>query len=214
MTITADLFLYWVGLAAVAAMAAAGVLEAERNRTDLVGAIFIAMASALAGGTVRDVLLDRQVFWVADQTYLLTAAGAGVLIFFVIRERPVPARLFLYPDAVGLALFTVFGTQAALQWNTPWFVATLMGVTTAVFGGIARDVLCNRIPLVMQRGELYATAAWLGSLVVVAIPEFGGDRITAGWCGMAVVLIVRLAAMHFALRLPVIEKNKVTPGSD
>jgi uncharacterized membrane protein YeiH len=205
--ISADLFLYWVGLAAVAAMAAAGVLEAERTRTDLVGAIFIAMASALAGGTVRDVLLDRQVFWVADQTYLLTAAGGGVLIFFLIRERPIPARLFLYPDAIGLALFAVVGTQAALQWNTPWFVASLMGVTTAVFGGIARDLLCNRMPLVMQRGELYATAAWIGSLVVIGVPQLGGDRIVAGWAGMAVVLAIRLAAMHFALRLPVIDKH-------
>lgn len=200
-------FLYWTGLAAVAAMAAAGVLEAERQRTDLIGAIFIAIASALAGGTLRDVLLDRPVFWVIDQSYLLTAVVAGALIFFLTREKPISVRLFLYPDAIGLALFVVVGTQAALAIGTPWFVASLMGVTTGVFGGIARDLLCNRMPLVMQRGELYATAAWIGALVVIVLPEYGVSRIASGWAGMGTVLLIRLAAMHFALRLPVIEKQ-------
>lgn len=189
-------------------MAAAGVLEAERKRTDLIGAIFLAMASSLAGGTLRDLLLDRAVFWVADQTYLLTAAVSGTLTFFLIRERSIPSRLFLYPDAVGLALFAVVGTQVAIQAGAPWFVASLMGVTTGVFGGVARDLLCNRVPLVMQRGELYATAAWVGSLVVVMIPEIGASKVAAGWAGMATVLVVRLAAMQFSLRLPVIEKQR------
>jgi len=215
MKITLDVFLYWVGISAVAAFAAAGVLEAERKRVDLVGAIFIAFAAALAGGTLRDVLLDRKVFWIADQTYLLTALVAGVLTFFAARHRPIPARLFLYPDAVGLALFTVAGTQVAREWQAPWAVASLMGVTTGVFGGIARDILCNRMPLVMQRGELYATAAWLGSLVVIAVQEYGYGRVNAGWAGMAVILVSRLLAMHFSLKLPGLESEpEQSPSPD
>lgn len=200
--VSLDLFLYWVGLAAVAVSAITGILEAERKHLDLVGAIFVAFATALAGGTVRDVLLDRQVFWVADQTYLLVAFASAILTFFAARRRTIPARLFLYPDAVGLALFTVVGTQAGLQWNAPWMVVSLMGVTTGVFGGIARDLLCNRIPLVMQRGELYATASWLGSLVVIGLHALEVDSINAGWAGMVTVLLVRLGAMHFSIRLP------------
>jgi uncharacterized membrane protein YeiH len=204
--IAPDALLHAVGLAAVAATAAAGVLEAERKRIDLVGAVFIALAAALAGGTLRDVLLDRKVFWVADQSHLLAAMLAGVLTFFAARRRAIPARLFLYPDAIGLALFTVVGTQVALQAGSPWLVASLMGVTTGVFGGIARDLLCNRMPLVMQRGELYATASWFGALLVIAVAELGGSPMAAAWTGMGTVLAIRLLAMHFSLRLPVLEE--------
>lgn len=200
--VSRETFLYWVGMAAVAVNAMAAILEAERKQLDLVGAVFIAFAAALAGGTVRDVLLDRQVFWIADQTYLMVAFVAAIATFFAGRRRNIPARLFLYPDAVGLALFTVVGTQAALQWNAPWLVASLMGVTTGVFGGIARDMLCNEIPLVMRAGELYATAAWIGTLVVIGLDAYGVDSIDAGWAGMATVLLVRLLAMHFRIGLP------------
>lgn len=206
--ITRETFLYWVGMAAVAVNAMAAILEAERKQLDLVGGIFIAFAAALAGGTVRDVLLDRQVFWVADQTYLMVAFIAAMATFFAGRHRNIPERLFLYPDAVGLALFTVVGTQAALQWNAPWLVASLMGVTTGVFGGIARDMLCNEIPLVMRTGELYATASWFGTLVVIALHANGASSVNAGWGGMATVLIVRLAAMHFRITLPTLSKRQ------
>ena len=208
MQLSLDLFLYWVALAAVAISATTGVLEAERKNLDLVGAVFVAFAAALAGGTTRDVLLDRQIFWIADQTYLLVAFSSAILTFFAARHRPIPARLFLYPDAIGLALFTVTGTQAAMQWNAPWMVASLMGVTTGVVGGIARDLLCNRIPLVMQRGELYATASWLGALVVIVLHEIELGGIYAGWAGMATVLIVRLASMHFRITLPTLSDRQ------
>lgn len=206
--INREIFLYWFGMAAVAVNAMAAILEAERKHLDLVGAIFVAFAAALAGGTVRDVLLDRQVFWVADQTYLMIAFVAAVATFFASRHRNIPERLFLYPDALGLALFTVVGTQAALQLNAPWMVASLMGVTTGVFGGIARDMLCNEIPLVMRTGELYATAAWIGSLAVIALDAYGVGSVNAGWAGMATVLIVRLLAMHFSIRLPSLADRK------
>lgn len=211
--VSREAFLYWVGMSAVAVNAMAAILEAERKQLDLVGAVFIAFAAGLAGGTFRDVLLDRQVFWVSDQTYLMVAFAAAIATFFAGRHRNIPERLFLYPDAVGLALFTVVGTQAALQWNAPWMVASLMGVTTGVFGGIARDMLCNEIPLVMRTGELYATAAWFGTLVVIALHAYGVGSVNAAWAGMATVLLVRLAAMHFRITLPSLAPHQ-TPDKD
>ena len=107
--------LYWIGLVAVAVNALTGVLDAGRKQMDLVGAVMVGCATALGGGTVRDVLLDRTVFWIADQTYLLVSLATALAVFFAVRGLKLPQRLFLIPDAVGLALFTIAGTQIALR---------------------------------------------------------------------------------------------------
>jgi uncharacterized membrane protein YeiH len=195
-------FVYWVGMAAVAVNALTGVMEAERKAIDVMGATLVAVATALGGGTVRDVLLNRNIFWIADQTYLITAVVCGLAAFFLLRHREIPARWFLIPDAIGLALFTAIGTEAALQWHTPWLAASLLGVITGVFGGVLRDVLCNEVPLVMRAGELYATAAWLGALLLIGLQEAGVERVWAGGVAMAAILLLRLAAIHYHLTLP------------
>ena len=195
-------FVYWVGMAAVAVNALTGVMEAERKAIDVMGATLVAVATALGGGTVRDVLLNRNIFWIADQIYLITAVVCGLAAFFLLRHREIPARWFLIPDAVGLALFTAIGTEAALQWHTPWLAASLLGVITGVFGGVLRDVLCNEVPLVMRAGELYASAAWLGALLLIGLQVAGVERVWAGGVAMAAILLLRLAAIHYHLTLP------------
>jgi len=197
-----DTLLYWIGLIAVAVNALTGVLDAGRKRMDLVGAVMVGMATALGGGTVRDVLLDRPVFWISDQNALVAAFATSLFIFFAVRGLKLPQRLFLIPDAIGLALFTIAGTQVALQWHTPWLVASLLGVITGVVGGVLRDVLCNEVPLVFVRGELYASAAWAGALALIGLQEIGISPVAAAWAGMAVVLAARLLAMAFRITLP------------
>lgn len=197
-----DALLYWVGLAVVAVNALTGVLDSGRKQMDLIGAMLVGVATALGGGTVRDLLLDRNVFWIVDQTYLIAALGAGLLTFFVARALPLPPKLFLIPDAIGLALFTIVGTQVALQWHAPWLVASLMGVTTGVVGGVLRDILCNDVPLVFLKGEWYATAAWLGALTLIGLQEIGVPSVSAAWVAMGVVLLLRLLAMRYHLTLP------------
>lgn len=194
--------LYWIGLAAVAVSALTGVLDAGRKNMDLVGAVMVGSATALGGGTVRDVLLDRPVFWISDQTYLLVAFATTLIIFFAVRGLKLAPRLFLIPDAVGLALFTIAGTQVALEWHAPWLVASLLGVITGVVGGVLRDVLCNEVPLVFVRGELYASAAWAGALALVGLQYLGVSSVIAAWVGMAVVLAARLLGMTFRITLP------------
>jgi uncharacterized membrane protein YeiH len=200
--VSIDALLYWVGMAAVAVSALTGVLDTSRKSMDLIGALLVGVATALGGGTIRDLLLDRNVFWVVDQTYLIAALGTGLVTFFLARTWPVPPRLFLIPDAIGLALFTIVGTQVSLQWHAPWLVASLMGVITGVVGGVLRDILCNDVPTVFLKGELYATAAWLGALAMIAMQEIGISSVLASWLAMAIVLILRLLAMRFHITLP------------
>lgn len=197
-----ETLVYSIGIAAVAVNASSGVLEAGRRPFDLFGMVVVALAAALGGGSLRDVLLDRTVFWIADQTYLIAAIIAGLATFALVRMVKLPTKLFLLPDAIGLALFTVSGTQAALSVGAPWLVASLMGVVTGVFGGILRDMLCNEVPLVFT-GELYATASWAGALLLVGLMTYG---LSAGWAAVAggsLVLMIRLCAIVFKWRLPI-----------
>jgi uncharacterized membrane protein YeiH len=200
--------LYWVGLAAVAVFALTGVLDAGRKNMDLVGVVMVGLATALGGGTVRDVLLQRPVFWLSDQVYLVVALATTLIIFFAVRGLRLPPRLFLIPDAIGLALFTIVGTQIALEWNAPWLAASLLGVITGVVGGVVRDVLCNEVPLVFVRGELYVSAAWLGTLVLIGLQALAVSPVIAAWAGMATVLGLRLAAMAFRITLPTYSERK------
>ena len=200
--------LYWVGLAAVAVFALTGVLDAGRKNMDLVGVVMVGLATALGGGTVRDVLLQRPVFWLSDQVYLVVALATTLIIFFAVRGLRLPPRLFLIPDAIGLALFTIVGTQIALEWHAPWLAASLLGVITGVVGGVVRDVLCNEVPLVFVRGELYVSAAWLGTLVLIGLQALAVSPVIAAWAGMATVLGIRLAAMAFRITLPTYSERK------
>ena len=198
---------YLLGMAAVAVCAVTGVLEAGRKPIDLFGMVVVALTSALGGGTIRDLLLDRTVFWVADQGYLLVAVGMGVATFVLVRAIRLPPGLFLIPDALGLALFTVVGVEVSLAAGAPWFVATFLGVMTAVFGGVLRDILCNEVPLVFT-GELYATASWVGALLYVALREAGSGPESAGGLAMALVFGLRVAAIRFNLTLPRFESRR------
>ena len=197
MPLPADL----LGLLGVAVCAVTGVLEAGRKQIDLFGVLVIALVAALGGGTLRDVLLARPVFWVVDHDYLVAALLAGLATFALARLVRLPARLFLIPDALGLALFTILGTRIALELDAHWLVASLMGVISGVFGGILRDVLCNEVPLVFS-GELYATAAWSGALLLILsrAQDSGGDLAVVA--ATVAVLVIRLAGIHWRIRLP------------
>lgn len=192
---------YWLGMCAVEVCAVTGVLEGGRKRIDLFGLTVVALATALGGGTVRDLLLERTVFWIADSSYLLVAMGASLATFVIARLHPLPVRWLLAPDALGLALFAVLGTQIALDHGAGGFVASLLGVITGVFGGVLRDVLCNEVPLVFT-GELYATSAWIGSLLLIGLYFMEFPRLIAMLIAVAVIFAVRMAGMHWRITLP------------
>lgn len=184
------------------AMAISAVAQASRADMDPFGAVLLAGVASVGGGTLRDILLGATpVFWVKDLSYLLAILPtAGVAILLVKRVEPgygVRRRLLDYCDALGLALFCIIGVRKALDLGFDPLVAVLMGAITGIAGGMARDVLCQQTPVVMQR-DLYGTCALVGSALYVAIahwwtgmPELGGTVIA-----MSVVFAMRVYAIH------------------
>jgi uncharacterized membrane protein YeiH len=193
--------LSWIG---IAVFAASGALAAGRKRFDAIGVAVIAVVTALGGGTLRDLLLDRHpLFWIADPTYLwVVLASAAVTLLYVHNRRP-PNSLLLVADALGLALFTISGAQVAEQHGLHGLIVVVMGTLTGAAGGVLRDVLCNEIPLLFGPTQtLYATAAIAGAAVYLALQSLGVERTVAALAGMAVVAGVRFAAIAWQLRLP------------
>ena len=194
--------IFAVGMAAVAVNAASAVLETKDKRMDLVGATIVGLATSLGGGTVRDLLLNRPVFWLGDIDYLVCGLLSVAATFALARRVRIRPGLFVIPDAVGLALFTVVGTQIALANGVHWLPASLLGVVTGAFGGMLRDILVNEVPLVMRPGTLYVTASWLGALVLACAFHLGHGEAVSAAAGGLVVLILRLLAIRYQLSLP------------
>ena len=159
-----------------------GGLTAARRGMDLFGFVVIAMVAGTGGGTLRDLLLGiGPVAWVRDPSFLIVAALAGAVAFFgapLLERLNVPRRgVLVWADAVGLAIFAVSGTQLAMTFDVPAVSAVLLGVLTAVGGGVLRDLLSDTIPLILHR-DLYATAAVAGSIAVLLLDRLGADAVT------------------------------------
>lgn len=193
--------LYWITLIAVVVSSASGVLKAGFKQFDLFGVIIIAIATGLGGGSLRDVLLDREVFWIADQMFFIASLVSAIVIFVLARLIVISPKFFLIPDAAGLATFGVAGTLVSLMVGAPWLVASFMGVMTGTMGGIFRDVLANEPPVVFQ-SQLYATVSWLGSLLFIALLYAGLDATLAAIVAGVGIFVARLMAIRFNLCLP------------
>lgn len=193
--------LYWITLIAVIVSSASGVLKAGFKQFDLFGVIIIAIATGLGGGSLRDLLLDREVFWIRDQAFFIASLGSAVTIFITARLMAISPRFFLVADAAGLATFSIAGTLVSLMLGAPWLIASFMGVMTGAMGGIFRDVLSNEPPVVFQ-SPLYATASWGGSLIFIGLLYLQlGVTNAAIFAGLG-IFITRLLAIRFKISLP------------
>jgi uncharacterized membrane protein YeiH len=194
----------WIEYFAVAVCAITAVLAAEGKRMDLFGVMVLALVTAVGGGTIRDLCLGvRQLIWIEQPMYLWTALIAAMATFVTVRFIHPPHRLLAVADAFGLALFGIAGTEKALMLGTSGIVAVLLGIVTGVAGGILRDVLRGELPLVFQPDvNLYATAVFAGALVFVLLRVWLPASESHCYIGMAVILVLRLAAMRWKLRLP------------
>jgi uncharacterized membrane protein YeiH len=189
----------------VAVFAISGALAAGRKSLDWLGVAVIAVVTAIGGGTLRDLLLDRHpIFWIADSTYLLVilAATAFTLVYVHLRI-PAPRALFV-ADALGLAFFTIGGVQIAQQSGLSGLLTILMGTITGVAGGMLRDVLSAEIPLILRRGQLYATSTIVGAALYLLLERAGVTRDGAALAGMGTIVVVRFAAILWRLELPVL----------
>jgi uncharacterized membrane protein YeiH len=198
------MLLYALDLIGVAVFAISGALAAGRKQLDLLGVIVLGLVTAVGGGTIRDVLLNRHpIFWLADPAYVIVIVASALLTVAYVRWRPPPAATLLYADAVGLAMFSVSGAQIAERAGLPAVAGIVLGTITGSAGGAVRDVLSAEIPLVLRRGNLYASAAILGTSVYFLLVTAGAPRAVATWTGMGIVAAVRLASIAWGLQLPV-----------
>lgn len=194
--------LYGIELFGVAVFAMAGAIEAARNRFDLFGVLVLAFVSALGGGTLRDLLLNvAPLAWIKDLTLAYVALGAGIAMFLLAKFIRIPFKAMLYADAIGLAAFTVSGTQAALALDLPLLIVVMMGMASGIFGGILRDIMANEIPLIFRR-DVYATASLCGALLMALTHELGAATGLSILLGFLVTLTIRFAAIHWQLSLP------------
>ncbi len=187
------------------AFALSGLLEAARKKLDLAGMAMVTFLAAFGGGTLRDILLDRRpFFWVQNPTWIwiVLAICAFALIFLRARHLEPTERATAWPDAIGLGIFSAGGTQIALQAGMPAIVAVIMGLITAVFGGVLRDVVVNEIPRAFVDHQPYSIVAFAGGWVVVALDYLGASSFTAVGVGALVITALRFAAMTLGWRLP------------
>jgi uncharacterized membrane protein YeiH len=193
--------LYLLDLFGVAVFAVSGALVAGRRGMDVFGVLVVSAVTAIGGGTIRDVLLDRHpVFWIGDPTYLAVIVLAAGAVIAYARLFPVPEGSLLIADAFGLAVFTAIGARAAEEAGVSAPIVVLMGVVTGAVGGVVRDLLCGRVPLIL-RTDLYASASLGGALTYVLLGAANLDGLALS-AAVAAVFAIRLAAIRYGLRLP------------
>jgi uncharacterized membrane protein YeiH len=185
-----------------AVFAITGALAAGRKKMDIFGVVVLGCVTALGGGTLRDMILGTYpIFWISNTGYLGVATIAAIGTFISARYWKLPRTVLIYADAVGLAVFTVIGFQRGLQSTHEYSIGIVMGVTTGVVGGIIRDILSGEIPLILLR-EIYASASLCGGLLLAILSHFGLPSTFIVFVAALVILIIRLAALHWNLALP------------
>jgi len=199
--------LYWITLIAVIVSSASAVLKAGFKQFDLFGVVIIAVATGLGGGSLRDMLLDQDVFWIKNQVFFIASLGSAFAIFITARLIVIPFTFFLIPDAAGLAAFAIAGTLLSLMVGAPWLIASFMGVMTGTMGGIFRDILCNEPPMVFT-SPLYATVSWLGSLLFIGLIYLNVNVSIAAIVAGLSIFTARLLALKYGVNLPIFRFKK------
>ena len=190
-------FVYLLEMTGTAAFAVSGALAASRKNMDIFGFCVLALMPAVGGGTIRDIIIDRvPVFWIADNRYIAVAVIAALVVFFTSYRPGSRRQILVWMDALGLALFAALGTEICLQHDTGPLVAIMLGVTTAVTGGMIRDIICNEIPLILSR-EIYATAAFIAAVCYVLADNIGlGESLALGIAVIAGFSVRALAIVY------------------
>lgn len=199
----ADAVLAVLDYASVAVFALTGALVASRSQLDIVGFIFIACLTAIGGGTLRDVILDRPPLWLSDPGLLAVAALAAVAVFIGAHRLESRYRTLEWLDAFALAVAVPAGVGVALAEGQGWAVVVVMGMITGCMGGLMRDVVCNEVPLVLKQGELYVSCAFAGAIAASGLTALGAPVWAAlGLCGL-VTLTLRAGSLALGWRLPI-----------
>lgn len=193
-------YIYTIEIVAMCVYGFTGVLALKPEKNDLINVILLGLIASTGGGAVRDVLLDRQVFFIRDVNYLIAPIIPIIIVFYFYPKIKRINKLLAYLDGIGLALFVASATSSVLADGYSPIIAVTMGVITGVFGGMLRDVFINRKPMVMGR-TFYITPAMIGAVLCVLLDGWIGDKL-AVLVSFTVVFILRTASIKWDWYLP------------
>lgn len=197
------MLLHIIYLIAITAESMSGALAAGRRNMDIFGVAFIAFVTALGGGTVRDILLGNYpIIWTQHALYIYVTISAGLLTILIARYMRQLNVLFLVLDSLGLIAFTIIGSDVALSLGYSTEVTIMAGMVTGIFGGILRDIICNKTPIVLRK-ELYASVSLVVAILYLAMLHFSVNHDLALVIAFIAGLTMRLAAIYWAWSLPV-----------
>lgn len=184
--------------------AISGLLTASDKRLDYFGGVVVAFFTALGGGTIRDLLLNTEVRWM-ESSYLIFAAIGGAIVGIIFKKQLMHLKktFFLF-DTLGLGLFTIVGIQKGINFGQIPVTCLFLGVITATFGGVIRDVLCNEIPLIFRK-EIYATAALIGGLFYIGIHRMQIQHETGMVLGVISIVAIRISSVYFKWSMPTLK---------
>ncbi len=196
---------FTIEIVATFAFALSGLIAGIRKKMDVVGLCIVSGVSAFGGGTLRDILLDRRpFFWVSHSLWLWILIITCLLAMIFMRERhiSITEKAIQIPDALGLGLFAALGTQIPLELGMPAIVAALMGMMTAVFGGVLRDICCNEIPKAFNDHQPYAVLAFLGSWLLIGLTELSLPQWLVLFLSASITTALRGLTIQFKWQLP------------
>ena len=193
---------YTLDILGTIAFAISGTLTAIHKKFDPFGVFIIAFATAVGGGTLRDVLIGRTpVGWMQDLNYVYAIIGATIFAIIIRKKIDyLSTSLFLF-DTIGLGIFTIVGTEIGIQQNLHPIVSVALGTMSATFGGVIRDILCNEIPVIFKK-EIYASACIAGAIAFLALSKFNVPVNINYVITSLIVITIRLIAVKFKLSLP------------
>lgn len=198
--------IYLLDLIGTFVFAISGIRLAARTDMDIFGASVVGFVTAIGGGTVRDLLLNSHpITWMADMTYPLVILAAVPFTFFMGKKLNNFSKTLFIFDTIGIAMFTIIGMEKALSFGLNPFMAGMMGMITAVVGGVTRDVLCREVPLIFRK-EIYATACLVGAVIFYAGIEFGVPKNLNYVLTTAVIISIRTLSIRYNLSLPKMKK--------
>ena len=203
--VTASTFQVFIEICATFAFALSGLIAGAKKKMDAFGVFVVTGVAAFGGGTLRDVLLDRRpFFWVehADWIWLILFLCLLAMVSMRSRHIQITERAILIPDALGLGLYAALGTQIAFGLGLPVIICALMGVMTAVFGGVLRDIFCNELPKAFNDHQPYAVIAFSGGLLVVVLNEINLPQWVCIFVPAGLITLLRIMAIYLGWRLP------------
>ena len=197
----------------VIASSISGSIRAIESNMDITGVILLAFLNSNAGGTIRDMILGSKVFWVIDHFYIWLTFLVGIISFGIIyyNNRLITSKtlhkLLIITDSMGLAAFCLAGIEKAMTYHQGYLIATIMGIWTAIGGGVVADIVSNKVPLVFSK-ELYVIVALIGAITYIVMTQvIHINHAISGIIASLIMIIIRLYSVKYKISLPIIATN-------